>query len=437
MYRSLWLAGVAASVCATAATAQVAPSPNTAALVAAAGINPQYQKTAAYVGALCPNVTPGTDLRIRCAAALSAAVNAPTAAREALSWLTPEELLAQGATVDGSTSSATAAVAGRLSALSRTHGGGGMAMIYRPVVLATAGDTAGLGGLNPSRLQVFANVLGGSGDKDTNILETGYSFDQRSATIGADYRFSDMLTAGVSLSYGDTDLDFDRAGGSLEAQTVAGSAYGLWSLSDRLSLTGLISYGRIDYSSDRKITYAETATSAIARVAHGDTKGDQWEGTLTLSYSIAGSDGWSYGPSLAVSGRSLDLDAFNETGADGLNLAYAKQSTDSLQLIGGFDVSKAFSTQSGIITPYARAQAIYETGNDSRTVQVRYVADTTGFFPGIRLTTSAPDRTRFLLGGGLAGQFTGGWSAYADIETVIGLRDVAGYNATLGFRKEF
>jgi len=63
---------VIAAAFAGSASAQVPPSPNTPALISAAQGNPQLQSTAAYVGALCPNLTPGTDLRLRCAAALGA-----------------------------------------------------------------------------------------------------------------------------------------------------------------------------------------------------------------------------------------------------------------------------------------------------------------------------------------------------------------------------
>ena len=419
------------------ALAQVGPNPNTGALVAAAGGNPQLSSTASYIGAVCPNIAPGTDLRIRCAAALNSAVSNQPLATSALEWLTPQELLAQSAVVDGAVSPATTAVAGRLSALSNIGVGGRIASAYRPVVLASAGDTAGLGGASVPPLQAFVNVVVGAGDRDSDVLETGYDYDARSISGGVDYRFSDKLTAGVSLSYGKTNLDFDRKGGALEAKTVVGSLYALITLSERVQLSAMGAYGKIDYSSDRAITYAEPGAISVNRIAHGDTDGDQWEGTVTLSYALDGKDGWSYGPSVAISARTLDLDAFDETGAQGLNLSYQKQKADSLQLIAGFDVSKAISLQSGVLSPYARIQGVYETKDDSRNVRVRYVADTTGFFPGIRLTTSTPDRTRFLLGGGLAAQFANGWSGFVDGETVVGLRDVTNYNLTLGVRKEF
>lgn len=431
------LGGFLSLLGAQAAFAQAAPSPNTGALIAAAGNNPQYQSTAAYIGALCPNLTPGTDLRLRCAGALSAAVNAKPLAAEALTWITPEELLSQSSSVDGATAQATSSVAARVASLGRVGFRGGVASLYRPVLVASAGDTAGLGGVEPSRFQMFANVTGGEGNRDTDLYETGYDFYQRSITGGGDYRFSDAFTGGFALSYGKTKLGFDRYQGVMHVRTVAGSAYGLWTVNDRIQVSGIVAYGDVRNTSDRPITYTESATVAINRIAHSRANGHQWEGTLTVYYAIPADDGWSYGPSLAISGQTLHLKAFDESGANGLNLSFPKQTIDSLQIIAGFDVSKAVSTTSGIISPYARAQAVFETKDDRRTVTVRYSADTTGFFPGIRLTTSAPDRTRFLLGGGLAAQFANGFSAFADVETVVGLRDTSGYNVTLGVRKEF
>jgi uncharacterized protein YhjY with autotransporter beta-barrel domain len=435
-----WIArigGLAPVALSTVAMAQVAPSPNTSKLIAAAGGNPQWESTAAYIGALCPNLTPGTDLRLRCAAALSAAATSPASANMALDAITPEQILAQGGVVDGTISSATAAVAGRLSALSHIHIGGPVAAGYQPVLLATNGDTAGLGGLNASRLQGYVNIVGGTGKKDDNSIETGYGYNQESISGGVDFRFSDRFTGGVSVSYGDTRLKFASNTGRMTADTWMGAVYGLWSLTDRIEVTGLVGFGDIDFSSDRHMDYAESATSTIDRIAHGKSTAQQWEGTLTVAYAMDAPRGWSYGPSLSVSGTTLHMDAFDETGAQGLDLSYQKQSTDSLQFIVGFDISKAISTQFGVISPYARVQSIYESLDDKRNVDIRYVADTTGFFPGIRLTTTAPDRSRFLLGGGIAGQFTRGWSSFADAETIVGLRDTSGYTFTLGVRREF
>jgi uncharacterized protein YhjY with autotransporter beta-barrel domain len=434
---ALLAGGLFSIIAPTTAMAQVAPSPNTSKLVAAADGNSQWASTAAYIGALCPNLAVGSDLRLRCGAALTAAATNPTQANMALDAITPEQVLAQGGVIDGSIRPATSAVASRLSALSHIGFGRGLAMAYQPVLLATNGDTAGLGGLNAPRLQGYFNIVGGSGSRADNSLETGYDFDQKSITGGADYRFSDKLTAGVSLSYGDTNMKFASNTGKMDASTWMGTVYGLWSPTDRIEVTGLAGYGRVDYSSDRHMDYAESATSTIDRIAHGDTKGTQWEGSLTAAYAMTAAGGWSYGPSLAVSATKLDLDGFNETGADGLDLSYAKQSSNSLQFTLGFDVSKAISISTGVVSPYGRVQAIYEAQDDKRNVIVHYVADTTGFFPGIRLTTLSPDRMRFMLGGGLAGQFAHGWAGFADIETVVGLKDVSGYTATLGLRKEF
>ncbi len=432
------LAGGLLSMAATEVSAQVAPSPNTGKLIAAAGGNYQWASTANYIGQLCPNLALGTDLRTRCAEALSAAATDPNRANMALDAITPEQVFGQGAAVDGAIKPATAAVSSRLSALSHIGFGHGVAMNnYRPVQIATAGDTAGLGGLNASRLQGYVTVVFGSGSRDDNSLETGYDADNKSVTVGMDYRFNDKVTAGVSLSYGSTNLDFSDNTGKMDADTWIGTVYGLWNPTDRLQLSGLFGYGRIDYSSDRHMNYAETTTSTIDRIAHGKTSGDQWELSVTAAYAMDAPAGWSYGPQLSLTATNLDLDAFSETGAQGLNFRYAKQSADSFQVALGFNVSKAISTSSGVISPYARVQAVYEAENDKRNVQVQYVDDTTGFFPGIRLTTLSPTRMRYMVGGGISGQFTHGWSGFVDAETVLGMKEISGYNVTLGVRKEF
>lgn len=436
---ALWatLAGGALALMASAASAQVAaPSPNTSKLVTTAEGNSQFASTAAYLGALCPNLAPGSDLQARCSWFLGPALATPNLANMGLDAITPEQVLAQGGVVDGSIRPATSAVASRISALSHLGFGRGIASGYQPVLLATNGDTAGLGGLSAPRLQGYVNLVGGSGNRADNPLETGYDFDQKSITVGADYRFSDKLTAGVSLSYGDTNLKFASNTGKMDASTWMGTVYGLWSPTDHIELTGLLGYGRVDYSSDRRMDYSE-GDELISRVAHGTTRGNQFEGSLTAAYSMSAAGGWTYGPSLSVSATKLDLDAFGESGAQGLDLGYDKQSSDSLQFALGFDVSKAISVAAGVVSPYARVQAVYEAKDDKRNVIIHYLADTTGVLPGIRLTTLSPDRLRYMLGGGVSGQFARGWAGFADVETVVGLKDISGYTATLGVRKEF
>jgi uncharacterized protein YhjY with autotransporter beta-barrel domain len=436
---ALWatLAGSLISLTATAVSAQVAaPSPNTSKLVTTAEGNSQFASTAAYLGALCPNLAPGSDLQARCSWFLGPALATPNLANMGLDAITPEQVLAQGGVVDGSIRPATSAVASRISALSHIGFGRGLASADRPVLLATNGDTAGLGGLSAPRLQGYVNLVGGSGSRADNPLETGYDFDEKSITVGADYRFSDKLTAGASLSYGDTNLKFASDTGRMDATTWMGTVYGLWSPTDHIEVTGLFGYGRVNYSSDRAMNYSE-GDELISRVAHGTTNGNQFEGTITAAYSMSAAGGWAYGPSFSVSTTKLDLGAFGESGAQGLDLGYDKQSSDSLQFALGFDVSKAISIAAGVVSPYARAQAIYEAEDNKRNVTIHYVADTTGVLPGIRLTTLAPDRLRYMVGGGVSGQFPRGWAGFADLEGIVGLKDVSGYTATLGMRKEF
>src|SRR5581483_3466237 len=136
------------------------------------------------------------------------------------------------------------------------------------------------------------------------------------------------------------------------------------------------------------ISYRESAAAYVNQLAHSDAHGNQWEGTVTVAYAMDAPQGWSLGPSLVLSGQTLRLPAFAESGATWANLSYDAQHTESLQVIGQFDVSKALSTEIGVLSPYARLQAIYETLDNHRAVGVHFVADTTGATSGIRLTTS-------------------------------------------------
>jgi hypothetical protein len=88
-----------------------------------------------------------------------------------------------------------------------------------------------------------------------------------------------------------------------------------------------------------------------------------------------------------------------------------------------------------VVSPYVRAEWEHEYENDSRRISARYLADPNNnrFF----VRTSSPDRDYANVGGGVTVTTPGGFSAFLDLDTILGLDDVERYLLTAGVRLQF
>lgn len=419
-------------------------------LEAAAGANPQSRSVATYIDTICPsmvalnNVTPlqgaQADLLGRCRAVRGSARVDAAAAGNALGQITPDELLPQDAALRGAVQRQTAAVYGRLNALGRGPAAGSeLTARVATTRLALQGDrdlpyAADTG----ARFQLFGTYSHSGGSQSTTLLEPGFDSRYNAGTIGADYRFSSGLTAGLAVGYGETRLAFSGNNGSLGTKTVSLSGYGLVELGQHVDVTLLAAWSHLNYRSIRPINYSVVfagGTDTIAATALGNTTANQVELSAGITYTLA-AGAWTFAPSAQAAYSSLSIAAFDETGAGGLNFSFPDQRVESLQFTLGGTASYAVSTGFGVLSPYVQGRAIFETLDHARTVGLRYVNDpiiAPGNF-GARLTTTAGDRTRFLFGGGVSAQFASGLSAFAEASGLFGMANVSLYTVSIGIR---
>lgn len=387
------------------------------------------------------------DLFNRCNGALGLATAGDLdEAANILGQIAAEEVIAQEALVNGTLAPQTKALTARLSALSGRAGGGQLAGLAprqrpEPIYLASrepvriAQDGADASLRTDLGIGVFADVDYNFGNKDETDLEAGFDFDDISFTAGADYFVTDTLAVGLAGGYTTTDVDFDDDAGTLDGDGYNLAVYGLWNPLPQAGVTAFASYGEVDYTSERRIAYTDP-NGIVNRTAEGDTDATQFEMTGGAYYDVV-SGPWTYGPTLNISYLHTDIDGFTETGAQGLNLTFDDQEAESLQSWLGVAVSRTISLDFGVAVWQARAQWIHEFADDSRTIDVRYAADPFADSPAIRLTTEDPDRNRGRLGTGVSVVFAGGISAFADLEGVVGHKDVESYTVTSGIRFTF
>lgn len=362
-----------------------------------------------------------------------------------LGQIAAEEVLAQEAVVNGTLAPQSSALAARMSALSGRAGAGQLAArqggqqgrepIYlastEPVQLSQNGASLD----TETGIGLFVTGDYNFGNKDATDLEAGFDFDDVSITAGGDYRLSDTVVLGAAGGYSNTEIDFDDDAGKLDGDGYNFAIYGIWNPMPQAGISAYGSFGQVDYTSRRRLQYTDP-NGVVDRTAKGDTDADQYEVTGSGYYDFVAGP-WTYGPTLKLSYLRTEIDGFTEQGAQGLNLTFEDQSSESVQTWLGAAVSRTFSTGFGVTVLQARAQWVHEFADDSRTVDVGYAADPFPDSPTITLTTDDPDRNRGRIGLGASFVFPGGASGFVDGETVVGHADVESYTVTAGIRFSF
>lgn len=442
---------------ALATTALAGPAMGQALLDAAA--NPQQESLATNILNICPRLAgefagmgPGSpienaeaagtdeaDLFLRCNGAIQVANSDQAAASDVLQTIAAEEVLSQDAVISGTVRPQTQALSARIAALGETLStrlaGRNDAAPYRVADASGALMFDAVGALGGVDVGAFVNGFFFTGDQDPTNLESGFDFDGAAITAGADVAVTEQVILGASIGYTDTELDFDGAGGELSSDAISIGGYALAALTPQLQVSGLFSYSFIDYESERVLQY-EDPNGVVDRVARGETDANQFAVSGTASYDFV-LDNLVVGPTARVSFISQNVDAFEENGAGGLDLAFDDQDNESVTTGLGVAASFALSQSFGVLTPYGRAEWEREYADDARTVNLRYVNDPFVDSPVIQLRTNDPDRNRARIGGGVSALFRGGVSAFIDYETVVGLEDVSAHQVSAGVRTQF
>ena len=296
-----------------------------------------------------------------------------------------------------------------------------------------------------SRLGVFATGRVILGDKDETDQSDGYDFQTTGVNVGADYRLTDAFVFGGAFGYSYYDVNFDetprsRSGQDLDSDTYAFSLFGTYAFDFGLFADAIGTVGWSDFDSTRKIFIPdETGVLGgdIFRTADGSFD--------TFQYGIAARVGYDYTPG-QVEGLTVtpiagieylraEVNGFTEDGAQGLDLEYDDFNVDSLTSNLGLEATYSISTGIGIITPGINGRWVHEFADDNGP-DVVLANDPTGLSE-FSITSDKIDRNYGVIGASVAAQFAGGWAAFVDYATPVGLDDFTVHQINFGFRKEF
>jgi uncharacterized protein with beta-barrel porin domain len=365
----------------------------------------------------------------------------------ALQQIAMEETSAPGSMATEAARGQLAGVAARISAVrggasgftvtglplpaSEAYAGATELALNGPYFVSSAGAPANPPSLAP-RVGGFLNLTGGFGEKDATDREDGFDFDTVGLTVGGDYRLTDGLLLGVALGYATLDTDFDRgatvAGGGVSSDHYSLSVYATQNLGD-FYVDGIATYGWGDHDLDRRILY-----DVQDRTARADTDSSQIALAIGGGYE-AHHQALSFGPQVRLSYLKVEIDGYQEHGADELDLRVEDQEVESLVTVVGGQVAYTHSHAGGVLRPHATAEWHHELDDDDRVIATRYVHDPRDNL--LQLTTDPPDRDYFLVGVGLASVFKGGTQALLSYDALVGLDDITRHMFTLSGRVEF
>ena len=292
------------------------------------------------------------------------------------------------------------------------------------------------GGLLGNRLGLWLRGNYGTGEKDPSAVDQGFDSDQWGFTAGLDYRFSPATVAGISIGYGESDVDFSPTGsGTMDTESLTGSLYGSAYLGN-VYFDGVINYADADYDTDRHIVYTESGTE-VNRNALGSTSGDAVSGGLAVGYDIV-LGAFTISPSVGYFFVDTNIDGFTESGASGLNLQYDEQNYESSTGDVRLGMTYAWKTSWGVVIPHFRATFVREFEDDTEVFGVRFAADpfasSSDPTPPIIVQTDEPDQSYFRLAAGASVQFPYDISGYFEYQRLESFELVNFEDFTIGLR---
>jgi len=296
-----------------------------------------------------------------------------------------------------------------------------------------AGDSPGLSDLLSDRFGLFVTANLRMGDRQASDRESASDLRSHGVTVGLDYRFTDNLVAGGAFGYARAKSEFAAPEARLESRNLTMMLYGSWYVGDGY-LDFMASHGKLDYDSSRHILFASSVVTAtngqVDRTAIGATGGRQNAVSANTGYDWHWR-GLSVGPVVSLSYVSVNIDGFEESGAEGLDLLLDAQHGESFTLKTGGHASYALNTGVGVFIPHVQASSVHEFASTARAITGRFQADAVS---GFSILTDDPDRDYFNWSAGVSAQFPFGIAAFVDYQAMAGLTRTTMHDTSAGLR---
>ncbi|WP_199098271.1 autotransporter domain-containing protein [Dyella sp. ASV21] len=256
-----------------------------------------------------------------------------------------------------------------------------------------------------SDTRVFASVDYGDQRFDGSTSSPRTTSNNVNLTVGADVRFNDNLSGGVSMNIGQHNADF-TGGGGYKLQDVSGLGYLTYHQGGGY-IGGYVDFGQDNFSDiERRIELGnyQRTESAKADGNHlgGGITGGWWFDVSSLRT----------GPFATVEWQTVKVNGYNESGDDSSAMWFGSQQRDSLLSTLGWRVQGHWQAGSVMLTPYAEVAWNHDSKADPRMITAGLNS-----MPGsFSLAGFSPDKTWGTADVGLGAQFSQsftGWLGYS------------------------
>jgi uncharacterized protein YhjY with autotransporter beta-barrel domain len=304
---------------------------------------------------------------------------------------------------------------------------------------------------------LFASIDGRNEQQDVTRYEDGRDIDRTVLTLGADRRFGSSGVLGLALRRDDAEGRF-ASGGRSDAQGYGASLYGSWFPVEGLFVDLSATYGtqKLDIErivTRRVVTYPVqvvtfppppspppppppiTTFDPPPAPVRGETDSREMGADVSIGYDVFL---WrlNLGPRLGVSIRDARVDAYTESGATILALAFDEITSSSLRTTAGLLASMPFTVKSWVVTPQLDVNWQHELRDDQQLLSAHFAEDLRPNPTKLVFLNEAPDRDTYAARLSVALTMPHGVSAFIAANKMFGhdYRDHAG--VSLGVRWE-
>lgn len=294
------------------------------------------------------------------------------------------------------------------------------------------GGSAGADGepFRDSPLGMYVQARFSFGDMQTTSEQRGFNSQTRAVTLGADYRFSDQLVAGLAFNYTNASTDYVNSSGHMNSDSYMGFLYGSYYLPKDFYVDWLASYGGNDYSFDRRFGYVGFASQTSA-----NPSGDQFGFALNSGKDFNW-EGWLLNPYVRFEYLNVHIGSYRENGGGGFDMTTGGQTNHSFTTDLGAQISHAFSLSWGVLTPALRVEWEHQYLNDNRAIGMRLAQASPGLGNFV-IQTGNPDRDYFNLGGSVSATLPNGGAGFVRYQTRLGQTAISDHIVEAGVRLTF
>jgi uncharacterized protein YhjY with autotransporter beta-barrel domain len=316
-------------------------------------------------------------------------------------------LAARCAVVQASTDPNARALAANFNDLEEIPGAGRLSARDTSPDSATRNETRSQ--LTP-KLALFASIDGSRTSRSLDRIEAAFDADALTLTLGLDWHPADAWQLGLAINHTHENQNFRDSDGALNAHYTGLIALASWNANEHVALNGYA--GRLQGGQDvRRVVNFIDGSPAVAETA--SPSADRTMAGIALDANVA-HGAWDWRGAIGFDALRTSTDSYGESGGSGFDLIVPHRSTQTDR--GRVDAALAgtFSRSWGVWQPEFRIGWRHEFSNDTRSVGVRFVDDTSGTV--VRFDTGAPDRDWLQAGISTVFTFTHGQSAFIALD---------------------